>query len=307
MTSRNEREFNHPYAYVSVVVKNSLVIQRYLKGVLVLSGFRPKLLVRVMFLLGFILALHGAFNAINAAPIEIKEPKGLHGGDQFRIIFVTPGTTDALSADISTYDDFVNSQAGGATYNGQVIHWSAIGSTPNVDARDHIGQTSSGVYLADGTLIATSAMRVPGGLWWADPLFAQPIEDLSSNQYTSGFVWTGTCGIGTQYATYVSGYGLVKWGLGSNVNLTVNNIVYDNQIEVGQLGATPQLSGGDYAWISRGFSVGKKLNTNQYQMYGISDVLTVVPEPSTFLISGLGILITGLLKRPNRSPRPASN
>lgn len=255
-----------------------------------------------MFLLAFVLVLHGSLRSLFAAPIEIKEPKGLQGGDHFRIIFVTPGTTNAVSSDISTYDAFVNSQAAGATYNGQVIHWSAIGSTATVDARDHIGQTNSGVYLADGTQIATSARQAPGGLWWADPLLAQPIQDLSGNQYTSGFVWTGTCGIGTQYATLVSGYGVVKWGLGSNVILTVNNTVYDDLIEVGQLGSTPALSGGDYAWISLGFSTGKKLNTNQYQMYGISDVLTVVPEPSTFLISSMGILIAGLVQRfPRRS------
>ena len=288
-----------------MVVENSLVIRRYLKGVFVIIGLRPKRLIRVMFLLAFILVLHGSFKAVFAAPIEIKAPKGLQGGDQFRIIFVTPGTTNAVSSDISTYDDFVNSQAGGATYNGQLIHWSAIGSTTTVDARDHIGLTSSGVYLADGTQIATSAMQAPGGLWWAEPLLAQPIEDLSGNQFTSGFVWTGTCGIGTQYATYVSGYGLVNWGLGSNVILTVNNTVYDNQIEVGQLGATADLSGGDYAWISRGASIGKKLNTDQYQMYGISDVLKVVPEPSTFLISGLGILVIGFVQRtPKRTSKP---
>ena len=263
----------------------------------VFKGFLPKRLARLKFLIAFVLVFHGSLKALFAAPIEIKEPKGLQGGDQFRIIFVTPGTTNAVSSDISTYDAFVNLQAAGATYNGQVIHWSAIGSTATVDARDHIGQTSSGVYLADGTQIATSAKQAPGGLWWAEALLAQPIEDLNGNQYTSGFVWTGTCGIGTQYATFVSGYGLVKWGLGSNVTLTVNNTVYDNQIEVGQLGSTPVSSGGDYAWISRGFSDGKKLNTNQYQVYGISDVLTVVPEPSAFLISGLGIVIIGFVQR----------
>ena len=265
-----------------------------------LRGLYPKQLIRVMFLVVFILILQGSLKEVFAGPIAIQEPKGLLGGDKFRIIFVTPGTTNATSSDINTYDAFVNSQAGGATYNGQLIHWSAIGSTATVDARDHIGQTGSGVYMADGTQVAASARQAPGGLWWGEPLLAQPIQDLSGNQYTSGFVWTGTCGIGTQYSTLVSGYGVVNWGLGSNVILTVNNIVYDDLIEVGQLGSTPALSGGDYAWISRGFTEGKQLNTNQYQMYGISEVLTVVPEPSTLLSSVVGILIAILVQRSAR-------
>ena len=57
------------------------------------------------------------------------------------------------STNIADYNSFVNTQAGGATYNGSVVSWDAIGSTPTVNAIDNIGQQPiAGVYLANGTL-----------------------------------------------------------------------------------------------------------------------------------------------------------
>ena len=85
-----------------------------------------------------------------AGPIAIQTPSGLQGGDQFRIIFVTPDKISAVSNNITTYDNFVNTEAAGATYNGQTIHWLAVGSTDAVDAKVHIGQTNTAVYMANG-------------------------------------------------------------------------------------------------------------------------------------------------------------
>jgi hypothetical protein len=89
------------------------------------------------------------------AGIVLTTPTGLSAGDTFRVVFVTDGTTTALSSNIADYNSFVNAQAGGATYNGSVVSWAAIGSTSTVNAIDNVGISSAPVYLADGTLVTT--------------------------------------------------------------------------------------------------------------------------------------------------------
>ena len=228
---------------------------------------------------------------------EITTPTGLHGGDQFRIIFVTPGTIQASSPSISTYNTFVNTQAAGATYNGATIHWSAIVST-SVDAKDNVGQTASAVYMANGDKVADSADSNSSsgnlGLFAAVGLRNQPIQDLSGNTY-SGSIWTGSSGLGTQYSSTPTPDGestpiTAYWGLGNSTSFMYGGTDYTNYAGVGELSS----SGTGYQWLSTGNVV---LNSNSFQIYGISDVLTVVPEPSTFVISGLGILMIGLVQR----------
>ena len=78
-----------------------------------------------------------------AGGIALNTPAGLNPGDSFRFVFVTDGSTTAQSSNISDYDNFVQTQAGGATYNGAVVNWLAIGSTGTVNAIDHIGQANT--------------------------------------------------------------------------------------------------------------------------------------------------------------------
>ena len=249
-------------------------------------------LFRVAILAAVVAVVHGPWqSSATANPIVITTPTGLQGGDQFRIIFVTPGTTDAKSSDISTYDTFVNQQAGLVTYNGQAVHFSAIGSTDSIGAKAHIGVTGAAVYMANGQQVATSDGS--SGLWSGNAPLHDPSQDLNGNVYT-GSIWTGTSGIGTEYYTTVPGIGDVTWGLGTDVTGVIDGGTdFSHRIEIGALNsnATP------YDWVSRGFGEGLQLRDTQLQMYGISDVLTVVPEPSSFLISGLGILMIGLAQR----------
>jgi len=183
------------------------------------------------------------------ADVILQTPSGLNSGDLFRFVFVTDGIRDATSANIADYDSFVKAQASGATYEGVVVHWLAIGSTASVDAVDHVGQATAPVYLSDGTLI--TATTTLAGLW--SGALAHEIDlDLAANPAHT-FVWTGTNPFGT-------GFG-------------------------GPLGAsTPQVgssSDSDSDWIASG-----RGNSGDFRpLYGISSVLTVpqaaVPEPST--------------------------
>ena len=234
--------------------------------------------------------IHGASQGIALAG-EIGTQTTLHGGDQFRIIFVTPDKITGSSPTISDYNTFVNTEAAGATYNGVTVHWSAVVSTTTVNAKDNIGLTTSGVYLSNGNEVATSADTNAGGLWAGGSLINQPITDLSNNSYDGSTVWTGTSGVGTTFSS-VNGGNTYNWGLGNSQSPIIIGVTdYGNNSGVGLLSS----SGTGYNWISNQGNVA--LNSNSYQIYGISDVLTVVPEPSTFLISGLGILMIGLAQR----------
>ncbi|WP_373650004.1 MULTISPECIES: PEP-CTERM sorting domain-containing protein [unclassified Schlesneria] len=245
----------------------------------------PKFLTRRALLCAALLIVNGASQCFAGA---IATPPGVWGGQQFRIVFVTPNTTNATSSNISDYDDFVNAQAGGATYNGVTVQWQAMASTNAVNARDHVGQTGTAVYLADGTKVANSDTTAAGGLWSAGGLQANISQDLDGNDY-SGLVWTGSSGIGTTYATIpVPGDPPVQWGLGSS------GFNGNNKSETGSI-----LGGiGGYTWLS--IPAGVQLNTDLYQVYGISEVLTAVPEPSSFLMSGIGLVAIGFVTKLRR-------
>jgi hypothetical protein len=131
----------------------------------------------------------GVGSRAEASGIALSTPAGLSPGDHFRFVFVTDGITPGTSSNIADYNSFVNTQAGGATYNGQVITWDAIASTSTVNAIDNVGQTPDPVYLANGTLVTTSTTT--SGLW-SGTLLSPISEDLTGSAPGTNNVWTGT-------------------------------------------------------------------------------------------------------------------
>ncbi|MBM4057248.1 MAG: hypothetical protein FJ275_03275 [Planctomycetes bacterium] len=117
-----------------------------------------------------ILAVAGLLIAAGSASAtpNLLTPAGLNPGDKFRFIAVTSGSTTATSTDINTYNTFVQNDFGGATYNGVVVNWKAIGSTFTVNARDYVGGFGTTVPVFKpftGTLVATGLGDTynPGG------------------------------------------------------------------------------------------------------------------------------------------------
>ena len=237
----------------------------------------------------------------------IFHPGDLKRGDTFRLIFVTSGKINAQSSNIADYDQFVNQQANGATYDGNLIHFTAIASTattatspPSVNAIDHINggsnsQAIAGVFMVDGTKVATNSGTAANGLFSAAVL-TDPNRGIDGTVYSGVNVWTGSAGNGLTYNTALFGY----YGLGSTNDGRLLSApdpapyFPDPVAEVGYLGLTDP-SG--YGWLSKGGIPGVQATTSEFQMYAISNVLTVVPEPSSLIGCTLGTLILAVHHR----------
>ncbi len=198
----------------------------------------------------------------------LETPAGLHSGDKFRFVFITDGATTAISSNIATYNNFVNSQAGGATYDGSVVQWFAIGSTRSESAINNVGQTETPVYLADGTLVTSSTTST--GLWSGSLL--NPVdEDLSDRLITHQGTWTGT---GTNGSVYYQSPIYPAGPLGDFLGVVIGN---------------SSATGG--GWVNDGVWPSES-TFGVFHIFGISQVLTAVPEPSSLwlaVIGGLGV------------------
>lgn len=195
------------------------------------------------------------------AGIIISTPAGLNSGDVFRVVYVTNATTTATSSAISTYNTLVNTdavaQAGGGevVYNGAIVTFSAIVSTSKVTAIENIGQYNAPVYLPDGSLIATSDSASAGGLW-SGSLLHSINKNLTSPATLVQGVWTGTNTSGTQAPSAQLGFNPFA-------------------AAAGETGQTNQY------WVLSFAS-----NPNQHRpIYAISQPLTVVPEPSSWVLA----------------------
>jgi hypothetical protein len=207
---------------------------------------------------------------VHAGPI-LATPAGLAPGTHFRFVFVTDGTTTATSSNITDYDNFVNTQAGGATYNGSTVTWQAIGSTATVNAIDHItGPQTDPVYLATGIEVAASTTTTSQGLWSGTLLHAIN-SDLTGTTPPNLGVWTGTTATGIVSPS--AGLGGSPPGMFCAAGNS--NVTGPGWAEEADFGVTAN-----------------KL------VYGVSNDLVVpssVPEPSSWLTLGIGLGVTTVI------------
>jgi hypothetical protein len=229
-----------------------------------------------------------------ATPISINTPAGLAAGDRFRIAFVTGTTTTAISStDIASYNLFVNTAAGGATYNGSAVTFYAIGSTATVNAFDNIRSTTMNdpVYLAGGALVAPSITGANG--LWSGALVNRIATDIDGT-VVNRFVFTGTLVDGT-----ASSEPLGYFDPGDP----------DDERPAEFRASIGDTTGGtDAAWIRDG---GGSTASFSQSLYGISETLTVaspssVPEIDPAGMGSVLALVTGALglleqRRRNRS------
>jgi len=237
---------------------------------------------RVVFSVGVAVVIGALAVPTAAAPVSINTPAGLNPGDRFRIAFVTGATTTGSSSDITSYNLFVNTAAGGATYNGSAVTFYAIGSTATVNAFDNIRSTTMNdpVYLAGGALVAPSITGANG--LWSGALVNRIATDIDGTVVSPDgggdrTVFTGTLVNGTASSEPL-GY------------LFPGDPPFDPPEFQASTGRAT--GGTDAAWIRDG---GGSAASFSRSLYGISETLTVapVPEPSTYAMALAGLACGG--------------
>jgi hypothetical protein len=194
-------------------------------------------------------------------------------GDTYRLVFITSTTTTAASADIATYNAFVNTVADSSTTFLALgsVNWSVVGSTATVDARDNTG-TNSGTGVPLLTMTSTTVAINNADLWDGTSNIVN--RDQNGFSVTATQAFTGTLPDGTR-VTGAADQPLGSFGSG------LGNIRTGYSDLAGNL------------WMS----IFNQVHTEPLPVFAMSEVLTVaaIPEPSAALLGGLGML--ALLRR----------
>ena len=199
---------------------------------------------------------------------------------QFRLVFVTAGTYQAQSKDIATYNGYVTAAANGVpALLALGTDWYVIGSTSTVSAKSNTyTDTGTGypVFRLDGAVVFKDYLQLWGGGSIENTICVDPNSIFVT---TTGEVNTGTDEFG-DVNNWVSGP-YVGGGFGSVGGWTTRGHC------IGFL---------DHRWINNAYD---RLTSAQ-RLYGLSGVFTVVPEPATMALLGLGGLGMLLGRRRHR-------
>lgn len=207
----------------------------------------------------------------------ITTPSGLNPGDQYRLAFVTSGTTNATSTNVATYNNFVSSAATAVPeLNALGTNWNVIGSTGSIEALQNAATPKPGglpIYLLNDTKLADDYDDL-----WDASIDVQFNITESGSVLSNALVLTGTeIDGGAEAAFPLGGNVLPLQTRTGNTSLTTNGWVFSTLTPVATQGS----------------------------LYAISSVLTVVPEPSSFLLGlvGAGVLGVGPVFRRSRFTR----
>ncbi len=192
-------------------------------------------------------------------PVPTTEP--------YRIAFITSTNIGAPEEwTIDQYNAHIQGLADAAGMG--EVEWFVLGSTADVDARDNTGTNPNDgvgvpIYNMDGTLVALNN----ADLWDGEIITPIAFDELGNPK--SHWPFTGTGRDGTQATANFGPLGQV----GGNVNQ-------------GQSGVTTN-------WIHRDWTGDPP--ATELPLYGISQV---VPEPSTFVLTALGLFgMVGFFRR----------
>ncbi|MHB8864343.1 MAG: PEP-CTERM sorting domain-containing protein [Pirellulaceae bacterium] len=223
-----------------------------------------------------VLALAGRANA------EMYVPAGLQAGDQYRLIFVTSGSMPGSSSNPADYDSFLASQVAGTMLGGYDYGWQAVLSTAGGGrVASSIINDPAGVNNFVGIYNSVGLKVADNGADMLDGTLDNAVQyDQHGTSVATGYVWTGSLSNGEAANGYeVGSTGTLSVPLAATI--------------IGAAGAT------DSTWIQVGplvRNVPYLLNLElPFRVYGMSDVLTVVPEPATFVMWSLFAGVAGLV------------
>lgn len=208
-----------------------------------------------------VLAILMVWGTALAQAAVVTVPAGLNPGDQYRLVFVTSASRDAMSSNIADYNTFVSNLALNVPELAALgTTWSAIGSTSSVNARDNTGTNpavSSGVpiYRLDGDQVAVNN----ADLWDGGLLAGIDVTELGATVGNT-VVWTGT-------------------GVSGAANAPLGSSNASN-------GTPPLVLPTPYLWIT---NYSPMASDELGLLYGMSGVLTVVPEPGSIVLGALGL------------------
>jgi hypothetical protein len=215
----------------------------------------------------FLFAVFAAVTSLPALAAPITVPSGLNPGDQYRLAFVSSTTRDATSTDIADYNAFVTTAANSVPELVALgTTWNAIASVQFVDARDNTGTNPEldpvGVPIYDlaSQIIASSNLD----LWDTTIQYSLSYQEEGNLRPVSR-VWTGT-----------AASGFASLPLGGHFPADPNDSPFALQ------GSTASGT----AWIVSNVAPRNQL----FSLYAMSDVLTVVPEPSSIVLTALGFI-----------------
>jgi hypothetical protein len=230
-----------------------------------------------LFGLALMLALAGLQQVASGA---IVPPTGLAPGDNFRIVFVTSGTMDATSSDISDYNTYVRGLASLAnmdTYGVQSVSWYALASTDTVDASVNVPSSLAPWYGTRGQLVFSGGSGPwPSGNDLSVPPIASLLAPIDSDENgtllsSSVGVWTGSTPDGHRAP-------------GQHGSLALGSVWY--------YGLGFYAIFGDFTKTGQGWMTSAVVPQNEtHRLYAVSDVLTyedtaAIPEPASIVVMG---------------------
>ncbi len=194
----------------------------------------------------------------DAAPITV--PTGLNPGDSYRLAFVTRGTTNAASPNITAYNNFVSIVAGTVPELVSLgTTWKVIGSTSSDKARDNTNTDPGAavgvpIYSLNDTLLANNN----ADLWDGSLANALNYDENGTIHSTNPFTGTAQAGAATS-APLGAATGSATTGQSTSAIST---------------------------WVDTGIDIPLGVYRS---FYALSGVLRVVPEPGTFTLVTFGL------------------
>ena len=219
----------------------------------------------------------GAVAFVLLAPVAaqaVPVPAGLAAGQGYRLAFLTSDRISATSSDISTYNNFVITEAAqNSALDG--LGWSAVVSTAQTSASDNVacsGCNDVPIYLVNDSELAASTTAL-----FSTNLMRRFNADQFGFLNNSDYAWTGSTSSG-----------------GKKDGATLGSIISS---------AGYPFSTNSH-WIDPNFKNGSGVKLALYALsseaFVASNNPAAVPEPATLALLGTGGLVAAGVRRRSR-------